>query len=73
MLQANQIAPRNPEPLQHQQRALDTSPTPKKFSGKRKHSDVKEEFDLEGESEDDEESKGEKALLVCSRFQIVNC
>ena len=68
MLQANEIIPRNPQPLELHD-AFDTLPTPITSSEKRKHSKVKEES--EGESED-EDRKREKALLVCLRFNIVN-
>jgi hypothetical protein len=62
MLQANDIAPRNPQPLDSQGIAPPTS------SGKRKHSIVKDESDCESE----DEGKREKALLVCFRFIMVN-
>ena len=63
MLQANEIAPRDPHPLESQK---DTLPTAIPSSGKRKHSEVKEDSDSDSEGEDeDEDSKREKALLVC--------
>jgi hypothetical protein len=63
MLQANEIAPRNPEALEPRERTLDATHTPGKFSGKRKHCKVKEEVTSEEECED-EDSKREKALLA---------
>lgn len=63
MLQANDIALRNPQPLDSQEVAPPTS------SGKREHSIVKEESDCESE---DEEGNRENALLVCFRFIMVN-
>jgi len=60
MLQANEIAPRNPEPLESQEIALDTPPT---SLGKREHSIPKVESDFEEESED-EDGKKERALLA---------
>jgi len=62
MLQANEIAPRNPRPLELHA-AFDTPPTPITSSEKRKHSKAKEETDSEGEPED-EDRKREKALLA---------
>jgi len=70
MLQANEVAPRNPEPLESKERARDTLPTPETSSRKREHSIVKEESDSEGESEG-EDSKREKALLVCFRCYLI--
>ena len=70
MLQANEIIPRNPQPLELHD-AFDTLPTPITSLEKRKHSKVKEESDSDGESED-EDRKREKALLVCFRFNIIN-
>lgn len=71
MLQANEIAPRNPEPLKPREHTLDAPPTPETSSGKRKHRKVKEEVGSEGEYED-EESKREKALLVRFGVYVVN-
>jgi hypothetical protein len=68
MLQANGIAPRNPEPLKPREH---TFVTPETSSGKRKHCKVKEEVGSEGEYED-EERKREKALLVRFRLYVVN-
>lgn len=65
MLQANEIAPRNPESLGSQEVAPDTPPT---SLGK---VIPKVESDSEEESED-EEGKRERALLVCFRYIMVN-
>ena len=69
MLRANDIVPRNPEPLEPQENALDTPPTSETFSGKGEQ--VKEEVESGSES-DDEDSMREKALLVRFRFHVAN-
>jgi len=69
MLQANEVAPRNPEPLEFQGHARDPPPSPETSSGKRKKFIVKKEFDSEGEFED-EESKREKTLSVRFRCHL---
>ena len=73
MLLANDIVPRNPEPLEPQESVLDaaTPPTSETSSGKQKH--IKVEKDVEsGLESDDEESITEKALLVRFIFHVVN-
>ena len=64
MLRANDIVPRNPEPLEPQAHTLDTSPISETSSGKGKYSKLKKEAESRFES-DDEDSMREKALLVC--------
>ena len=65
MLVANDIVPRNPEPLGPQEHALDTPSTSEIFSGKGKHSRVKKETGSgSGTDDSDEDSMREKALLV---------
>jgi hypothetical protein len=75
MLRANDIAPRNPEPLEppSQERTLNTPLTSETSSGKGEHFKVKKEADSETGSEtDDEDSMREKALLVRFKFHVVN-
>lgn len=65
MLQANDIVPRSPEPLEPQEHALDTPPASEMSSGKGKHFKVKKEVGSGPETDDsDEDSMREKALLV---------
>ena len=73
MLRANDIVPRNAEPLVPQESALDvaTPPTSETSLGKRKHFKVEKDVESGLES-DDEESIREKALLVCFTFHVVN-
>jgi hypothetical protein len=68
MLHANDIVPRNPEPLEPQEYALDTV-TPETSSGKGKQFKVEKDVES-GLETDDEESMKEKALLVCFRFHV---
>ena len=63
MLRANDIVPRNPEPLEPQEHTHGTLRT-SNTSGKGKHSKVKREADESGLETDDEDSMREKALLV---------
>ena len=69
MLLANETVPRDPEPPEPQESALDAvaPPTSETSSGKGKHLEVKMEVESGIES-DDEESIREKALLVCFGF-----
>ena len=73
MLRANDIVPRNPEPLEPQKSALDTVTPPKSetSSGKGKHFNVKKEVES-GLEIDDKDSIKEKALLVRFIFHVVN-
>ena len=73
MLRANDIVPRNAEPLVPQESALDvaTPPTSETSLGKRKHFKVEKDVESGLES-DDEESIRERALLVCFTFHVVN-
>ena len=71
MLQAIEVVPRNPKSPEYREHTLDVSRTPETSSGKRKHSEVKEEVESEGEFED-EDGKREKALLVCFIFHVIN-
>jgi len=64
MLQANGIAPRNPEPSDSQGRA---SKPGEKYLRKRKPSEVKEEPKSDEEAED---NKREEALLVCLKDSV---
>ena len=68
MLHANDIVPRNPEPLASQE-ALDTPPISETSSGKGKQR-FKVEKEVESGSED-EDSMKEKALLVRFIFHVV--
>lgn len=68
MLRANDIAPRNPEPLVPQVRTLDTPPTCGTSSRKGEHFKVKREAVESGSETGDEDSMREKALLVCFKF-----
>ena len=63
MLRANDIVPRNPEPLKHQEHTLDTLPISETSSGKGEYSILKREAESGPES-DDEVSMREKALMV---------
>ena len=67
MLCANGIVPRNPEPLEPQEHALDT-PTSGTSSGKGERSTSKVKEEVESGSETDDEDR-EKALLVCFIFR----
>lgn len=68
MLRANDIVPRNPEPLAPQKRALDTPSTSQMSTRMGEQFKVKKEADGSGSDTDDEDSIKEKALLVCFRF-----
>ena len=70
MLLANDIVPRNPEPLEPQESALDAA-APSTSETKGEHFKVKKEVESGLES-DDEDSIREKALLVGFRFHVVN-
>ena len=62
MLRANGIVPQNPEPLEPQERTLNTPPSTERMG---EHSKVNEEPKVESELEtDDEDDMREKALLV---------
>jgi len=64
MLRANDIVPQNPEPREPQEHTLDTPPISETSSRKGEHSKVKEEVESGSESETDEDSMREKALLA---------
>jgi hypothetical protein len=72
MLRANDIVPRNPDPLQVD--PLDALPTPETSSGIGDHSKAKREIGSESDSDseiEDEDSMREKALLVGFRFHVL--
>ena len=73
MLLANETVPRDPEPPEPQESALDAvaPPTSETSSGKGKHLEVKKEVES-GFETDDEDSMREKALLVRFRFHVIN-
>ena len=70
MLRANDIVPRNPEPLEPQVHTHDIPTTSGTSIGKGETSKVKREAVEEGlgSDTDDENSMREKALLVCFRL-----
>ena len=70
MLRANDIVPRNPEPLEPQVHTHDIPTTSGTPIGKGETSKVKREAVEEGlgSDTDDENSMREKALLVCFRL-----
>ena len=70
MLLANDIVPRNPEPLEPQESALDAAALSTSET-KGEHFKVKKEVESGIES-DDEDSIREKALSVCFIFHVVN-
>ena len=72
MLRANDIVPRNPEPLELQNSALDavTPPKSETSSGKGKDFNVKKEVES-GLEIDDKDSIKEKALLVRFIFHVL--
>ena len=70
MLRANDIAPRNPEPVKHQENTLDTPPPSENSSGKEERSEIKKETESGEEDDDSDDDRiREKALLV--RFYIL--
>ena len=72
MLRANDIVPRNPEPLEPQESVLDASTPHTSETSSRKGERFKVKNDLEfGSETDDENSIREKALFVRFRFHVV--
>lgn len=72
MLHANDIVPRNPEPLRPQEHALDTLPTSEMSTGKGENSKVKKEAEVSSDTEDDDSMIREKALLVRFIFHVLD-
>jgi hypothetical protein len=67
MLRANDIIPRNPEPLKSQAHALETPPASETSSRKGEYTKVKSDVES-GSDDEDSLNRREKALLVCFRF-----